>query len=97
MTKIFNIIDKDGDNFISIKDLHNFTCKTVPLDACHSIMKECLFLIDFCSNKEPPSNNIAESNELPSEMMRLSFSQFKNIVLNQGFVIRDESKKNIAN
>lgn len=52
------------------------------MDSCHSIIKECLYLIEFCSEKEPPSNIIGESNDLPSEMMRLSFSQFKNIVLN---------------
>lgn len=30
--------------------------------------------------------------DIPSEMMRLTFSQFKNVILNQGLIIRDADK-----
>ena len=78
---------------ISIQDLHNFTSKSIPIDSCHSIMKECLYLIECCKDKEAPQNPNAESRDIPSSQMRLNFSQFKNIVLNQGFVIRDDPAK----
>jgi len=82
LTKLFNLMDKDSDNFISIKDLHNFTYKSMPLDHCHSIMKECLYLLEFCTDKEPQVPYGCEQFDIPSDQMRLSFSQFKNIVLN---------------
>lgn len=46
MNKLFSLIDKDGDGYISIKDLHLFTGKELPMENCHSIIRECLLLIN---------------------------------------------------
>lgn len=32
LIKLFNLMDKDGDNYISIKDLFNFTGRKLQLD-----------------------------------------------------------------
>jgi Ca2+-binding EF-hand superfamily protein len=45
MTKLFQMIDKDNNGFISIKDLHLFTAKELPMDHCHAIIKECYLLL----------------------------------------------------
>ena len=75
------------------------------MEQCHSILRECLQILEVSSEKYPqPSfavvvdNNNQQQPDIPSEQMKLSFSQFKSIVLNQGIValsIIDRKKSQI--
>ena len=62
------------------------------MEQCHSILRECLQILEVSSEKyvHPSFAVVVDNNQqqpdILSEQMKLSFSQFKSIVLNQGIV-----------
>ena len=73
LVKLFNLMDKDGDNFVSPKDLYLFTGKKLEMEQCRKILEEC--------NEQIKGNT---PNAPVTESLKLNFTNFKNIVQNQG-------------
>jgi len=46
LIKLFNLMDKDGDNYVSVKDLWLFAGKKLSLEQCKSIIEEA---VDYVS------------------------------------------------
>ncbi|CDW90598.1 serine threonine protein kinase [Stylonychia lemnae] len=85
LIKLFNIFDVDGDNYISVKDLHAFCSKKIEIDQCKSIIEQALEYLNGGGQRSPQNLNqsIALNNQNPPELLKINFSNFKQIVLNQ--------------
>ena len=82
-------MDKDGDNYISIKDLFSFTGRKLELDQCKSIIEEAL---DYSVKHQAlTSNNLNQTVSYQGvEGLKINFSNFKFVVLNQGQVCKND-------
>ena len=58
------------------------------MEQCHSLLRECLQILEVSNDKDAHAF-LGDQPDIPSDQMKLSFSQFKSIVLNQGIVIRE--------
>ena len=45
LVKLFNLIDIDGDNYLTVKDLWNFSGKKLEPERCKMILEEALDLL----------------------------------------------------
>ena len=70
LIKLFTLMDRDGDNFISSKDIYLFTGKKLEMEQCRKMLDECSEQLNIPLN----------------EAAKLNFANFKNIVMNQGLV-----------
>ena len=70
LIKLFTLMDRDGDNFISSKDIYLFTGKKLEMEQCRKMLDECTEQLNIPLN----------------EAAKLNFANFKNIVMNQGLV-----------
>jgi hypothetical protein len=58
------------------------------MEQCHSLLRECLQILEASNDKDVHAF-VGDQPDIPSDQMKLSFSQFKSIVLNQGLIIRE--------
>lgn len=89
LAKIFQLIDKDNDGFISVKDLYLFSSKELMMEQCQSLLRECVLLINDCFPDQMKQIGGSGDAEQALENVRLSFTQFKNIVLNQNIARKE--------
>jgi hypothetical protein len=51
------------------------------MEQCHSLLRECLQILEASNDKDVHAF-VGDQPDIPSDQMKLSFSQFKSIVLN---------------
>eukprot|EP00347_Sterkiella_histriomuscorum_P021405 403334086 len=92
LIKIFNQMDVDGDNYITIKDLYLFSGKKLEINQCQKMLEEAFEFLNLSPIPNKVSNNqlaqsvagqSSQNNNNDLNGMKINFSNFKQIILNQ--------------